>query len=67
MSGNHLQVCHTNGGHFFGEWRSTIQEESKLSGVAPIGREIGGFMLTVSGLKKKKAFIKWIGKYHFYP
>ena len=28
VSGNHLQVCHTNGGHFFGEWRSAIQEES---------------------------------------
>nr|WP_321376011.1 hypothetical protein [uncultured Bacteroides sp.] len=51
MSGNHQQVCHTNGCHFFGEWCLTIQEEFKLSGVAPIGGEIGGFMLTVSGLK----------------
>lgn len=27
------------------------KESSKLSGVVPVGREVGGIMLTVSGLK----------------
>lgn len=35
-----MQVCHINGAHLIRKWCLALQEESKLLGVTPVGREV---------------------------